>query len=102
MRYDQRVRFTIEKDEYNPSIGESVTDISEKIEVMVNMTDASQQVMQVAFGEVKQGSKVVRLLGHLQFDPSHMTQGNVKYKVAMKRILRNKTTFVLEEVNASE
>lgn len=99
MRYDKVLKFTEEKEEYDPILGESVPKELHSEKVKANLTDASEKVMLVAFGEVRQGSKVARLLRKVSFSPTHAYCGDVKYKVSMKRMLRNKATYILEEVS---
>lgn len=99
MRYDKVLKFTEEKEEYNPNLGESVPKELHSEKVKANFTDASEKVMLVAFGEVRQGSKVARLLRGLLFSPTNVYCEDIKYKVSMKRMLRNKATYILEEVS---
>lgn len=98
MRYDKVLKFTEEKVEYNPILGESASKELHSEKVKANLTDASEKVMLAAFGEVRQGSKVARLLRGLLFSPTHVYCEDIKYKVSMKRMLRNKATYILEEV----
>ncbi|HFK2761587.1 TPA: hypothetical protein ACGX4V_002072 [Enterococcus faecalis] len=98
MRYDKTVTFTEEKKKYEPTLEKEVTKVLRSKTIRANITDASEKVMRVAFGEVRQGVKVLRLLGTLSFNPTHVTNGNSKYKVAMVRVLRRKSTYILDEV----
>lgn len=98
MRYDTEVNFVEEKKKYVPSLGKEASEVIHSKVVRVNLTDASEKVMKVTFGEVKQGVKVARLLGKLTFEPTHMLWGCYKYKVSMKRDFRHKLTYVLDEV----
>lgn len=98
MRYDKTVTFTEEKKKYEPTLGKEVTKVLHSKTIRANITDASEKVMRVAFGEVRQGAKVLRLLGTLSFNPTHVTNGNNRYKVSMVRILQHKTTCILDEV----
>ncbi|MFK4885875.1 hypothetical protein ACI1UN_02080 [Lactococcus petauri] len=99
MRYDKVLKFVEEKEEYDPTLGESTSKEPHSEKVKANLTDASEKVMLVAFGEVRQGSKVARLLRGLSFSPTHAYCGDVKYKVCMKRLLKHKATYILEEVS---
>lgn len=99
MRYDKVLRFTEEKEKYDHTLGESFDKELHSEKVKANLTDASEKVMLVAFGEVRQGSKVARLLRKVSFSPTHAYCGDVKYKISMKRLLRNKATYILEEVS---
>lgn len=99
MRYDKLLRFTEEKEEYDPTLGESVPEELHSEKVKANLTDASEKVMLVAFGEMRQGSKVARVLRGLSFLPTHAYCEDVKYKVSMKRLLKRKATYILEEVS---
>lgn len=99
MRYDKVLRFTEEKEEYDPTLGEAACQDLHSVKVKANLTDASEKVMLVAFGEIRQGSKVARLLRGISFLPTHAYCDGVKYKVSMKRLLKRKATYVLEEVS---
>ncbi|WP_278227077.1 hypothetical protein [Lactococcus lactis] len=98
MRYDNTVEFIEEVTKYDPKIGEEVTSIVNTEKVRANVTDASEKVMRVAFGDLRQGSKVARIQGNISFSPTHLIVGGVKFKAVMKRVLRHKTSYILEEV----
>ncbi|HBI1792621.1 TPA: hypothetical protein I0F94_RS01995 [Enterococcus faecalis] len=98
MRYDKTVTFTEEKTKYDTIIGKEVTKIVHSKTIRANITDASEKVMTVAFGSIRQGAQVVRVQGAIPFKPTNLYINDSKYKVAMVRILRRKTTYILDEV----
>lgn len=98
MRYNERVEFRIEQKEYDPKQGKEITLVKETENRRVNITDASQEIMQVTFGDWRKGTKVIRLLNPLPFMPTHVLYKNAKYKVAMNRQPSRKNAFVVEEV----
>lgn len=100
MKYDEKVEFRIEKKEYDSKQGKEITRVTEFKERRANVTDASQEVMQVAFGDWRKGTKVIRLLSQIPFNPTHVIYQNRKYKVAMKRQPSRKSAFVVEEVSS--
>ena len=101
MRYDCTVKFTNECKVYDESLGKEVFEVLDTKTVRANVTDASEKVMSVAFGDIRQSAKVVRMQGHLSFKPTHVYLGSIRCKVAMVRILRRKTTLVVEEVSVN-
>lgn len=98
MRYIELVEFRIESVEYDPQQGKEIVNTERSIEVRANVTDASQETMQVAFGDWRKGTKVIRVLNSLPFNPTHGIYKGKKYKVAMKRQPSRKNAFVVEEV----
>lgn len=98
MKYNEKVEFRIEKKEYDPKQSKEITKVTEFKERRANVTDASQEVMQVAFGDWRKGTKVIRLLTFLKFNPTHVIYQSKKYKVATKRQPSRKCAFVVEEV----
>ena len=98
MRYDKKVELRIETKEYDSQQGKEITKVTEFKERRANVTDASQEVMQVAFGDWRKGTKVIRLLSPIDFDPTHIIYQGKKHKVATKRQPSRKCAFVAEEV----
>lgn len=98
MRYNEKVELRIERKEYDPKQGKEITKVTEFKERRANVTDASQEVMQVAFGDWRKGTKVIRLLSPVAFYPTHVIYQSKKYKVATKRQPSRKCAFVAEEV----
>lgn len=98
MRYDKKVELRIETKEYDSQQGKEITKVTEFKERRANVTDASQKVMQVAFGDLRKGAKVIRLLSPIAFDPTHVIYQGKKYKVGIKRQPSRKCAFVAEEV----
>lgn len=98
MRYVELVVFRIESSEYDPQHGKEIVMVNNSKECRANVTDASQEIMQVAFGDWRKGTKVIRVLNSLPFNPTHVIYKDKKYKVAMKRQPSRKNAFVVEEV----
>ncbi|MTD42467.1 hypothetical protein GIX45_28335 [Erwinia sp. CPCC 100877] len=98
MRYKEKVEFCVEQKKYDPKQGKEVTTVIESKLIRANVTDASQEIMQVAFGDWRKGTKVIRLLKPLPFVPTHAVYEDKKYKVATKREPSRKSAFIVEEL----
>lgn len=98
MKYNEKVEFCIEQKEYDPKQGKEIILVKETEIRRANVTDASQAIMRVTFGDWKKGTKVIRLLNPLPFLPTHVLYENAKYKVAMNRKPSRKNAFIAEEV----
>lgn len=105
MRYDTKVTFVIEKDEYyDPVLGEYVAGTKEETNLRANVTDLGTDRSKVLFGDIKQGAKVIRLLRPYtkKWDYvliyNKLTKETQKFEIITERNLRLKNTFVVQEV----
>jgi len=99
MRYDTPIYFQrIYEGQYDPETGDYGTPQVEETCRHASVMDTGVQTMMLVFGEIRQDSKTV----HLQvpytgtFDAIRI--GDRPYRVAMRRTLRQKETFVLREM----
>ena len=107
MRYDTKVTFVIEKDEYyNPVLSIHVDGTKEETNLRANVTDLGTDRSKVLFGDIKQGAKVVRLLRPYtkKWDYvliyNKLTKETQKFEIVTERNLRLKNTFIVQEVVA--
>lgn len=107
MRYDTKVTFVVEKDEYyDPVLGEYVDGTKEETNLRANVTDLGTDRSKVLFGDIKQGAKVVRLLRPYtkKWDYvliyNKLTKETEKFEIVTERNLRSKNTFIVQEVVA--
>lgn len=105
MRYDTKVTFVIEKDEYyDPVLGEYVDGTKEETNLRANVTDLGTDRSKVLFGDIKQGAKVIRLLRPYtkKWDYvliyNKLTKETQKFEIITERNLRQKNTFIVQEV----
>ncbi len=105
MRYDTKVTFVIEKDEYYDHVlGEYVDGTKEETKLRANVTDLGTDRSKVLFGDIKQGAKVVRLLRPYtkKWDYvliyNKLTKETQKFEIVTERNLRLKNTFIVQEV----
>lgn len=108
MRYDTPVFFQrIEPGEYDAATGDYGKDTVKEFMKYANVTDGSSNeargLIILVYGEIRQGSKVIRLQRHYDKAFDRIRIGSRIYVVDIQRILRSKQTFVVSEVrqNAS-
>lgn len=105
MRYDTKVTFVVEKDEYyDPVLGEYVGGTKEETNLRANVTDLGTDRSKVLFGDIKQGAKVIRLLRPYTKEWDYVLIFNKlrskteKFEIITERNLRLKNTFIVQEV----
>lgn len=99
MRYDTPVFFQlISQGEYDPKTGDYADSIPVETKVYADVTDASKETMNLVYGEIKQGSLVVRLQNHYEKTFNRIRIGDTQYRVDYERRLRIKHVFVVSEV----
>ena len=99
MRFDTPVLFQrITEGAYNAENGDYGDDSVESVKVYADVTDAGVETLNLVYGELRQGAKVVRLL-HYYEEPFGLIQiGRKRYRVDMERRRRTKRVFVVSEV----
>lgn len=99
MRFDTPVLFQrITEGAYNAENGDYSDDSVESVKVYADVTDAGVETLNLVYGELRQGAKVVRLLHHYE-EPFDLIQiGRKRYRVDMERRQRTKHVFVVSEV----
>lgn len=103
MRYDTPVFFQrIEPGEYDADTGDYRKDTVVECMKYANVTDGApnevSELVTLAYGELRQGSKVIRLQRRYDKAFDRIRIGSRIYAVDSSRNLRNKHTFVVSEV----
>ena len=98
MRFDTPVFLqTVTPGEYDERTGNYSADSVTETELYANVTDASADTMTLVYGGIKQGAITVRFQGTVPiFD--FIRIGSRRYRADHARILRQKTTFTMSEV----
>lgn len=99
MRFDTPVYFqSVVPGEYDASTGNYNDDTIKEVKKNASVTDSKTETMHLIYGEIKQGSKTIRLQNHYNNAFNRIRIGEVIYSVDYSRKLRNKHVFVLSEV----
>jgi hypothetical protein len=99
MRFDTPIYFqSVVPGEYDTSTGNYKDDTINEVKKNASVTDSKTETMHLIYGEIKQGSKTIRLQNHYNNAFNRIRIGEVIYSVDYSRKLRNKHVFVLSEV----
>lgn len=99
MRFDTPIYFqSVIPGEYNERTGNYDEDTVKEEKKNASVTDSKTETMHLIYGEIKQGSKTVRLQNHYNKPFNRIRIGEAIYSVDYSRKLRNKHVFVLSEV----
>ena len=99
MRCDTPIFFqTIIQGAYDASTGDYAAPTVEEVKKYASVTDSGVETLNLVYGEIRQGSKVVRLNGQYNGTFDRIRIGRKVYRVDMPRPLRNKHIFVVSEV----
>ena len=99
MRYDTPVYFqSVKAGEYDTTTGDYADDTITETMRYADITDAGMDVLNLIYGELKQGCYTVRLQNHYNEPFSRIRIGKKLYRVDFERKLRRKHTFVVSEV----
>lgn len=99
MRFDTPIYFQMHPEgTYDEATGNYI--VAEPVETLryADITNTGVNTLQIVYGELKQGSKTVRIQGNYTDPFDHIRIGTKKYKVDFSRRLHNKETFVVSEV----
>ena len=97
MRYDKKVYFVTEGDEYNYDTGDYELVELVKDEAWANVSDTGTERMQLIYGALKQGAITVRIVGKYDKEFDYVQVGNKKYNADAFRTFRNDQSFNLSE-----
>lgn len=98
MRFDTPVFFQrIQRGEYDPDTGNHREDIVEEECKYADVADTGAETLKMVYGELKQGSKVIRLQNHYKRPFAQIRIGSKTYHVDFSRELRVKQIFVVSE-----
>ena len=99
MRYDTPIYFRrITPGEYNAKTGNYANDFIAEVKVYANVTDTGTETLRLIYGQLKQGSKVIRLQNSYDYVFDSIRIGDDVYKVDFMRKLKPKTVFIVSEV----
>ena len=99
MRTDTAVYFqTVKTGAYDENTGNYDAPTVEEVKKFASVTDSGVETLNLVYGEIRQGTKVVRLNGQYNAPFDRIRIGRKAYRVDMARPLRNKRIFVVSEV----
>lgn len=99
MRFDTPIYFqTITPGEYNPSTGDYGKDSVTEEKIYANVTSAGVETLKLIYGELKQGSQLIRLQGRYNKVFDRVRVENKIYRVDFQRKQKVKHVFVVSEV----
>lgn len=99
MRYDTPVYFQLHTEgEYNERTGDYAVDTVTEGKRYASVMDTSERMLQLVYGELKQGSVTVQIQQDYSDAFDHIRIGDKVYAVDYTRRLRGKQTFVCSEV----
>lgn len=97
MRCDTPIYFQRITQEFDASTGDYVNSITEE-KRLASVTDSTTETMNLIYGEIKQGSKTLRLQNHYDKPFDQIRIGGTSYRVDRERKLRVKHIFIVSEV----
>src|SRR5690625_832487 len=97
MRYNTRIYFVTEGEEYNYDTGDYEPVELVKDEAWANVSDTGTERMQLIYGSLKQGAITVRIRGKYEKEFDYILVDDKKYNVDAFRTFRNDQAFNLSE-----
>ena len=99
MRYDKVIFFQkVKVGEYNKNSGDYDEPIIEETKRYANITNSGVETLKLIYGELKQGTLTIRILGEHKGLFDFIRIGNKRYKVDFSRALRRNQAFIVSEV----
>lgn len=99
MRFDTPVYFqSVLAGAYDPTTGDYAPASVTEHKRYASVTNAGESALQLAYGELRQGSLTVRIAPPMLEEYNRIRIGSKVYRVDMSRRLRNFQTFVVSEV----
>lgn len=99
MRFDKPIYFQLyEQGEYNPETGDYEESLVSEVKKYADETDAGAETLNLIYGTLQQGAKVLRLQQHYNGAFDRIRIGSKVYRVDFERKLRQKHVFVVSEV----
>lgn len=98
MRFDTPIYFQTIKTEYDASTGDHVESIASEVKRFASVTDAGADTLNLVYGEIKQGAKVIRLQNHYTAPFDRIRIGEKLYRADTEKRLRTKHVFIVSEV----
>jgi hypothetical protein len=99
MRLDKLIYFQTEiAGELNPATGNYEGETLEEVKDYANITNAGTNTLNKMFGNIKEGSLIVRIMNEHKKPFNYIRIDEKRYRVDFSRVLRQKHTFVVSEV----
>lgn len=99
MRYDTPIYFqVVQPGEYDASTGNYGPETITEEKKYADVTDTGADTLNLVYGSLKQGSRVVRLQNHYDKPFNRIRIGKKLYRVDFSRCLRTKQIFIVSEV----
>lgn len=83
---------------YNQRTGNYDDDTIIEVKKYADVTSAGIETLKLMYGDIKQGSLVIRLQNHYKEPFDYIRIGDKQYKQEHKQPLRVKQTFIVSEV----
>ena len=97
MRFDTPIFFQRITRDYDAATGNYTNTVAETMRY-ASVTDTGDETLQLVYGELKQGSKTIRLQRHYTLPFDRIRIGDSCYKADRVRTLRTMQTLVVSEV----
>ena len=98
MRLDTPVYFQRVSETYDPTTGNYTEEITAVAKRYASVTDSGVNTLRLIYGEIRQGSKTVRLQSAYDEPFDRIKIGEKLYKVDFSRKYRTTHVFVVSEV----
>lgn len=99
MRFDTPVYMQkVTAGEYDPDTGDYADEKIEETCVYASVNSTGVDTLKLVYGDIRQGSLIVRLQSHYKEPFDTIRIGAKRYKVDFARKLRTKHTFIVSEV----
>lgn len=102
MRFDTPVFFQkVTPGPYDKKTGNYGEDTIAEDLVFASVTDTGTEAIKILYGSIKQGVKTIRLQNHYTKPFDKIRIGDTVYNMDFSRVLRNKQTFIISEVQGN-
>ena len=102
MRYDTPIYFqTVTPGEYDANTGNYAAETVTEVKRYASVTDSGTQTMMLIYGELKQGSKTIRLQQPYTSPFRRIRIGDKVYSVDRQKMFRNSHIIVVSEVQGN-
>ena len=99
MRFDTPIYFqSYPPTAYDETTGDYVEVHPDEVMRYADVTDTRTDVLQIVYGDLRQGSKTIRIQNSYTDEFDRIRIGDKRYRVDYSRTLRTKETFVVSEV----
>lgn len=98
MRFDTPIFFQKIKTEYDASTGNHTETVESEVKRFASVTNAGAETLNLIYGQIKQGSFVVRLQNHYTEPFDRIQIGEKLYRADTEKRFRCKQVFIVSEV----